>query len=336
MTIRLIAAVLGVVCLAGCVAETADLVDTTVREPGGAITVASFDFTESRVVGEIYAQALAAWGYPVAPATGGAPRELIEPALEQGLVDLVPEYAGSALQFLVQRGRSAARVAEPGSATRLSGDPMLPSADPDVTHRRLQEAFAERGVAVLDGAPAQNQNALAVLPETAARYGLSTVSDLRPVAPAMVLGGPPECPTRPLCMVGYANVYRLRFRRFAPLDVAGPLTLAALQSGEIDVAVLFTGDRSVVGGDVVFLADDRGLQPAENLTPVVRQDVLEAFGPELRRRLDRLTPLLTSADVARLVRAVDIDREDPARVAHRWLGQAGLAATGSSADDERR
>jgi osmoprotectant transport system substrate-binding protein len=145
----------------------------------------------------------------------------------------------------------------------------------------------------------------------------------------MVLGGPPECPTRPLCMPGYADVYGLRFRRFTPLDVGGPLTLAALQSGEIDVAVLFTGDRSVIGPDVVFLADDRGLQPAENLTPVVRRDVLEAFGPDLRGRLDRLTRLLTSADLARLIRAVEVDRQDPAGVARRWLRRSGLTSAPS-------
>ena len=116
-------------------------------------------------------------------------------------------------------------------------------------------------IGVLEAAPGQNQNALAVLPETAVRRGLSPVSDLRPVASTMVLGGPPECPTRPLCMIGYADVYGLRFRRFVPLDVGGSLTLAALQTGEIDVAVLFTGDRTVIGPEVVFLTDDRGLQP---------------------------------------------------------------------------
>jgi osmoprotectant transport system substrate-binding protein len=155
------------------------------------------------------------------------------------------------------------------------------------------------------------------------------VSDLQAGAPTMVLGGPPECPTRPLCMIGYADVYGLRFRRFVPLDAGGPLTLAALQSGEIDVAVLFTGDRSVIGREVVFLADDRGLQPAENVTPVVRKDVLEASGPELRRRLDDLTALLTSADLARLVHAVDVRHEDPERAATRWLRQVGVAPTPS-------
>lgn len=103
-----------------------------------------------------------------------------------------------------------------------------------------------------------------------------------------------------------------------------------------DVAVLVTGDRSVFGPDVVFLTDDRGLQPAENLTPVVRQDVLEAFGPGLRRRLDRVTGQLTTADLAGLVRAVDVHREDPARLARRWLRQAALSSAPSETMKEQR
>lgn len=102
-----------------------------------------------------------------------------------------------------------------------------------------------------------------------------------------------------------------------------------------DVAVLVTGDRSVFGPDVVFLTDDRGLQPAENLTPVVRQDVLEAFGPGLRRRLDRVTGQLTTADLA-WCGAVDVHREDPARLARRWLRQAALSSAPSETMKEQR
>lgn len=302
MTIRLVAVVLGILSLAACADDASAPGSSTVRQPNDAITVASFDFTESRVVGEIYAQALDGWGYPVERVLDGAPRELVEPALEQGIVELVPEYAGTALLF-------------------LTGDPTLASADPATTHEHLTTAFAQRGVAVLAAAPAQNQNALAVRRSTAAGHGLSTVSDLRTLASNMVLGGPPECPTRPLCLIGYRDVYGLRFEGFTALDAGGPLTLAALQGGVIDVAVLFTGDRTVIGRDVVFLTDDRGLQPAENLTPVIRRDTLAAFGPQLRRRIDRVSERLTAADLATLVQAVDVEQQDPADLARRWLAE---------------
>jgi osmoprotectant transport system substrate-binding protein len=116
----------------------------------------------------------------------------------------------------------------------------------------------------------------------------------------------------------------LHFERFLPLDVGGPLTVAALEGGEIDVAVLFTGDRPVIGWRLVFLTDDLELQPAENITPVVRQDVIDAHGPDIQRRLNRVTRRLTTADLARLVRRVDVGGEDPARLAAAWLRRTAV------------
>ena len=269
-------------------------------EPSGPITVASFDFTESRIVAEIYAQALTAEGFPVERAPGVAAREVLAPALQQGLVDLIPEYAGTALAF-------------------LTGDPSAASADAAVTHERLVEAYADRNVAVLDGAEAQNQNALVVRRQTAERQGFTTVSDLSSAAASMVLGGPPECPSRPLCLMGYRDVYGLEFERFIPLDVGGPVTIAALEGGEIDVAVLFSGDRPNIGDQMTFLVDDQGLQPAENITPVVRRDVLRAHGADLERRINEVTRDLTTAGLAGLVRRANVDGEDPARLAGEWL-----------------
>jgi osmoprotectant transport system substrate-binding protein len=296
-------------CGTGDVDVAAAMQDAPARaaadEPAGPITVGSFDFTESRIVAEIYARALEASGFPVDRAPGVAAREVLEPALEQGLVDLVPEYAGTALAF-------------------LTGDPSAPSADAAVTHERLVDAYADRNVVVLDGAEAQNQNALVVRRETAEQQGLADISDLSPAAANMVLGGPPECPSRPLCLLGLRDVYGLRFERFVPLDVGGPVTIAALEGGEIDVAVLFTADRPNIGDQMTFLVDDRGLQPAENITPVLRQDVLRAHGAELERRINEVTRRLKTADLAGLVRRANVDREDPARLADAWLREAGL------------
>jgi osmoprotectant transport system substrate-binding protein len=171
--------------------------------------------------------------------------------------------------------------------------------------------------------------------ETADKFQLTAVSDLRALASRLVLGGPPECPSRPLCLLGFRDVYGLRFQRFIPLDVGGPLTLAALEGGEIDVAVLFTGDRPVTGRQLVFLTDDLALQPAENITPVVRQDVINAHGPELRRRLDHVTRRLTTADLARLVRRVDVDREDPAALAAAWLRRNDVLQQPAQQSEER-
>ena len=155
-----------------------------------AITVASFEFPESMVLGEIYAQALEAAGFNVKRQLGIGPRELVEPSLERGLVELVPEYAGSALEFLA------------------SGEGLATS-DEELTHARLVKAFAGRGVDVLTPAPAQNRNGFAVTRATAERHGLEAISDLAAIDEDLAFGGPPECPERPFCAIGLVETYGL-------------------------------------------------------------------------------------------------------------------------------
>src|SRR4051812_25070034 len=224
---------------------------TNAARPDTAVRVASFDFAESKVLAELYAQALERAGIPVVRRIGLASREEVEPALEQGMVDLVPEYTGTALTFLGAGGQPA-------------------TSDAAATYGRLQSAFAGRGVTALVPSPAADQNALAVMRATADRFHLSRVSDLAPVASSLVLGGPPECPQRQFCLPGLMSVYGLRFKSFRPLDTAGPLTVGALQGNEIDVALLFTTTAEVDTAGFVLLEDDRGLQPADNVVPVVR------------------------------------------------------------------
>ena len=226
--------------------------DKPAAPPVGGVTVAAFGFTESRILAELYGQALEAKGIPVRRALDLASREVVEPALEQGAVDLVPEYSGTALEFL---NRAA------GQAT----------ADPAATYGLLRAAFSTRGVTTLDPAPAQNQNALAVSETTAQHFRLATVSDLRPYAHDMVLGGPPECPERQFCLAGLTAVYGLSFRAVRALDAGGPLTIGALEGDEIDVGIMFTTSPAIAASRLVLLADDRGLQPAENVVPVVQR-----------------------------------------------------------------
>lgn len=266
------------------------------------VTVASFDFPESVVVAEIYAQALADAGIPVREEMQLGPREVVAPALEQGLVDVVPEYLGTALASLG------------GEAT----------ADPVETAARLRRAYARRGVDVLEPAPASTQNGVVVTRATALQYDLHTVSDLRDYAATMTFGGPPECPRRPFCVPGLERVYGLRFERVVGLDSGGPLTYAALTNGEVDVALLFTTDSHLGGDDVALLEDDRRLQPAENVVPVVRHEAAERHGPRLARRLAEVSASLRTEDLIDLNAAVTLDGEAPEDVAAAWLAEAGL------------
>jgi osmoprotectant transport system substrate-binding protein len=269
-----------------------------------AITVASFDFAESVILGEIYAQALEGGGFEVVRQLGIGARELVEPSLERGLVELVPEYAGSALEF-------------------LTGGAGLATSDEEETHERLAEAFAERGVAVLAPAPAQSRNGFAVMRATAERYGLETVSDLAPVDSDLVFGGPPECPERPLCLQGLERTYGLDFAGFTPLDAGGPITVSALSSGTVDVALLFTTDAALAEAEFVLLDDDRRLQPAENVTPVVRAEVIEAHGERLVSLVDSVSAKLTTAGLRELNASVSFGAA-PADAAADWLSEHGL------------
>ena len=265
----------------------------------GAVTVASFAFSESRVLAEIYAQVLEKEGLTVRRAFQLASREVVEPALEQGKVDLVPEYVGTALRFL------------------------QPRQQPDDAYAALRQAFAARGVTVLAPAPAENKNGIVVTRATARRLRLTKVSDLAPVAKDLVFGGPPECPERPLCLPGLRSTYGLTFKQFRALDAGGPATVAALEGGEVDVGLLFTTDGHLTEGDFVLLADDKGLQPAENVVPVVRTEVARAHGPALAV-LDRVSAQLHNEDLIALNRRVEIDRVTPARAASDWLRQQGF------------
>lgn len=270
-----------------------------------AVVVASFNFAESVVLGELYAQALEEVGVPVARPGQVGPREIMEPALEQGLVDLVPEYLGSALAYL---------------------DPPTAAMNLDVgaIRARLEDILVGKDVAVLAHSPAQNQNGIVVTPGTAARYGLSTVSDLAPVAGELVFAGPPECRDRPFCLPGLRQAYGLEFRQFLPLDSGERQTRAALSRGDADVGLLFTTDGHLAEGDFVLLADDRGLQPPENIVPLVRREVIARWGETLVRRIDALTSSLTTDALAEMNAEVGIEGESPAEVAADWLDDQDL------------
>jgi osmoprotectant transport system substrate-binding protein len=298
-------AVIALLVLAACSAQPAPQVpDSAPSRADDSVVVASFDFPESQVLGELYAQALEGNGVPVRRELLLGPRELVEPALEQDLVDLVPEYLGSALAY-------------------LGGEPD--PADEQATRDRLAEAFAARGVRLLAHAPAEDKNALVVTKGTSFRHGLDRISDLAGVAGAFRFGGPPECPSRPFCLQGYEERYDLSFERFVPLDSGGPLTIAALRAQEVDVALLFSTDPHLTLDEFFELEDDRGLQPPENVVPVVRDVVLRHFGDDLRQPLDRVSAALTTDELRELNADVVLEGRSPEEAARAWLARLASA-----------
>jgi len=279
--------------------------------PGAVITVGSFDFPESVLLAEIYGQALTAASFPVRILPNLGPRELVDPALMNGLVQLVPEYAGSALEFI--------------SLGRLSV-----TSDAAAANRALAGSAAGHGLVAARPAPAQDANAIVVTAATAARYGLRSIADLARAAPRLVFGGPPECPERAYCLPGLQRAYGLRFKAFIPLDAGGPLTLQALQVGNIGAALLFTTDPGIPARHLVVLADDRGLQPAENITPLVRRDVVVRYGPNLLAALNKISALLDTGTLRALDAQVELDGHEPRSVAKAWLRVHGLIPQGGA------
>ena len=272
---------------------------------GLVLSIGSFNFPESVLLAEIYGQALAAAKFPVRILPNLGPREVVDPALMDGQLQLVPEYVGSALKFF--------------SLGRQSRIP-----DAAAARKALATAVAGHGLTVARPAPAQDANAIVVTAATAARYRLRSIADLATVAPGLTLGGPPECPGRAYCLPGLKRVYGLRFKAFTPLDSGGPLTLQALEAGYIGVAVLFTTNPSIRAQHLVALADDRGLQPAENVTPLVRTDAIARYGPRLLAVLDRVSARLDTGALRALDARVELAGQDPQLVAGSWLRARGL------------
>jgi len=182
------------------------------------------------------------------------------------------------------------------------------------------------------GALAANGFPVRVLPDLGPRELVdpALMSGLARVAPRLAFGGPPECPERVYCLLGLEHVYGLRFRAFVPLDAGGPLTLQALEAGDIGVALLFSTDPAITADHLVVLADDRGLQPAENVVPLVRRDAVARYGPRLLAVLDTVSARLTTVSLRALDAQVELRGDDPRLVAEGWLRTQGLASAGGA------
>ncbi|MGZ4539514.1 MAG: ABC transporter substrate-binding protein [Blastococcus sp.] len=262
-----------------------------------AIRFAAYDFSENQVLVALYAEAARRAGLPVVVQSGVATREVVEPALEQGVVDVVVDYLGTADRF-VDQGAT-------GPRTRAQ------------LHAHLAQRLAGRGVSVLTAAPAEDQNGFAVTTAFAAAHRVGKLSELAPLAPHLLFGAPPECVDRPLCLPGLEKVYGLHFREVRSMP-SRAATVEALTAGEIDLGLLETTDARLATAPVLLLLDDRSLQPPENVVPLVRTAVLDRWGDRLRRALDATSARLTTQEIAALNRAVELEGRTPAEAARQW------------------
>ncbi|MFN2526097.1 MAG: glycine betaine ABC transporter substrate-binding protein [Actinomycetota bacterium] len=271
---------------------------TTGVEEKGELTVGSDNFAESQIVAEMYAQVLESAGYEVSRQLGIASREIRLPAMESGEIDVAPEYLASLLSVL-----------DPESS---------PSGDPAEVAGELDPVLAEKGLKLLQYSDVVDTNAFVVTQETADEFSLIAVSDLEPVAGDMTLGAPAECPKRPFCIPGLKKVYNVAFGEFKALDY-GP-TITALGGGAIDVGLLFSTDGSIAENEFVVLEDDKSLQAADNITPLVKEDL----PAEAASLIDAVTAALDTETITELNRRATVDVEDPADLAREFLEDRGL------------
>jgi osmoprotectant transport system substrate-binding protein len=275
-------------------------------EPGGdgeakaSLTVGADNFAEAEIVAEMYAQVLENAGYDVSRKFGTT-RETRIPAMESGEIDLAPEYLATLLLFL-------------DANAEASSDAAAVAAD-------LSPLLEEKGLTTLEPSAAIDTNAFVVTEATAQKDDLQAVSDLAPVAGDLTLGGPPECPERPFCIPGLKDVYGIEFGKFVPLDAGGPLTVEALDTGEIDVGLLFSTQSVIADKGWVLLEDDMHLQAADNITPLIRSDVVN---DEVTELLNGVSAALTTENMTELNGRVEIDGEDASVVAKDFLTEQGL------------
>jgi osmoprotectant transport system substrate-binding protein len=289
--LRWSAIVLALAIACGCGADDGD----SELSPEDGLRIASFDFSESALLAELYAQVLESGGTPVVRMGPVGPREVVAPALELDLIDLVPEYLGTASSHF-------------GSPTT------------DVAG--LSAAVEPLGLVLLRPAEAQDVNVFVMATDAAEAHGFTRLSDLAEFAPSATLGATVECPDRPLCLPGLRDTYGLTWEVFEPQRSLS-VTAAALLSGEIDVGLMFSASAELNTPRLLVLEDDRRLQPPENVVPLIRETALERWRLTEFDPLAELSGRLTTDDLRAMNQRVG-DDEPIEVVARSWLGTAGL------------
>ena len=287
------------------------LITTACGSTGGTssaketITIASFNFSESIILAHIYGDALKNKGYTINYKDKLGNREIVEPSLENGLIDLYAGYAATDLDFV--DGRQGVSL-EAGS-------------DAQANVQKLNARLNPKGVKVLDPSPAVDQNAFAVTKAEADQNNLTKLSDLTAVASGWTLGGPPECPQRPFCQPGLQQTYGLHFKAFKSLDAGGPLTYAALKNGNINIGLVFSSDGGIAANNFVVLQDDKHLEAADNIVPLIRSAVSNS---EVDSLLNSIDAKLNTPDLTALNKSADVDKQDPADLAATWVKDHGF------------
>jgi osmoprotectant transport system substrate-binding protein len=268
------------------------------------LIVGSKNFTEQKVLGEIYARGLAAAGYTVKKQLNLGDQTVQFKALKTKKINAAPEYTGTALGALF--GVPSSKIPK----------------NPLVAYRDTRAHYAKVGMTAYPPTPFTSSNEVGVTAATAAKYHLVKISDLGPVASKLTLYGSPECRQRLDCLLGLQKVYGLHFKKFVP--VALDLRHEVLQKGQADVSIVFTTDPQNKRNHVVLLKDDKAMFPPYNSTFVVLNGTAKQAGPDLPKTVIAVEKGLTAPVMQELNARVDLDKQTPAQVAGEYLKEEGL------------
>jgi osmoprotectant transport system substrate-binding protein len=263
------------------------------------VTVGSANFQESVLLANIYAEALKAKGVKVSTKLNIGSREAYIPGLQDGSIDLIPEYSGVLLQYF-----------DKGATAESSAD----------VYAALQKALPAK-LTVLDQSKAEDKDAVVVSKDVAAKYKLKSIADLAPVAGKLTFGGPPEFKTRPDGLPGLTKNYGVTFGSYKVLDAGGPLTVNALKNGQIDAGDIFTTDPSITKNGFVVLEDPKNNFAAQNVLPLINK---AKASDNVKSTLNAISAKLDTQTLIDLLTKVVSDKQDPAAVAKEWLKANGL------------
>jgi glycine betaine/choline ABC-type transport system substrate-binding protein len=267
------------------------------------ITVGSKNFTEQFVLGEIYSQALEAAGFKVKKQLNLGSELIAYKALQAGKVDAYPEYTGTALTSFF--GVKTADVPK----------------DANKAYEDAKAGFAKKDITALAPTPFENTYRLGMTKEGAAKIGNpKTISDLKGKESKLAITGFPECKQRQDCLLGVEDAYGLKFGKF----VSSEQPYQVLDSGDTDIAFVFSTDGPLASGKYVILDDDKKFFPPYNVTFNVRNEALKNLGPEGQKVIEDVQKPLTEKVMQELNARVDIDKQKPAEAAKSYLQQAGF------------
>lgn len=267
------------------------------------LTIGSKNFTEQKVLGEVYAQALAAAGYTIKTELNLGDEKTALKTLESGDISAYPEYTGTALlSFLNVKTEDVPK-------------------DANTAYEQVRDGLGKDGIEALPPTPFTSSNEVAVTKATAQKYGLANISDLSKVASQLTLYGSPECRQRLDCLLGLQQVYGLKFKKFTPVDLSQRSTV--LSKGQADVSIVFTTDPQNKRDGFVLLKDDKGMFPPYNSTLLVTDKVAEAAGPDLAKTVSAVNENLNAENIQELNARVDLDKKTPADAAKEYLESFG-------------